>query len=85
MAQLIKSHRLHRLHRSKKNRLLAGVLGGLAEYLGWKPTHIRLLFWAIIIFSAGVTLPMATLTYLLMWLVMPEATASSYAIEHQPY
>lgn len=72
MAKLIK------MHRSKNNRLLAGVLGGLAEYVGWKPTHMRLLFWAIIILSAGVTLPMAVLAYVLMWILMPEATAESY-------
>lgn len=75
MAKLIK------LHRSKNNRLLAGVLGGMAEYLGWKPTNVRLLFWAVIILSAGVTLPMAMLAYVLMWILMPEATASSYLPE----
>lgn len=73
--------KLIKLHRSKNNRLLAGVLGGFAEYLGWKPTHMRLLFWAIIILSAGVTLPMAILAYFLMWILMPEATDSSYLPE----
>lgn len=70
--------KLIKLHRSRQNRLLAGVLGGIAEYLGWKPTNVRLLFWAVIILSAGITLPMAVLTYVLMWILMPEATADSY-------
>ncbi len=33
----------HRLTRSRTNRVLCGVCGGLAEYLGWKPLHVRLL------------------------------------------
>ena len=33
----------HRLTRSRTNRILCGVCGGLAEYLGWKPLHVRLL------------------------------------------
>lgn len=77
--------RMIKLHRSTKHRLCAGVLGGIAEYLGWSPTMVRILFWAVIVFSAGVTLPIAALAYFVMWMVMPEATASSYAIEHQPY
>ncbi|AKG15971.2 PspC domain-containing protein [Moraxella bovoculi] len=75
--------KMTKLHRSTKHRVLAGVLGGFAEYLGWSPTTVRVLFWAIIIFSAGVTLPMALFAYLVMWLVMPEATPASYAIEHE--
>lgn len=72
MAKLIK------LHRSKNNRMFAGVLGGFAEYLGWKPSHVRILFLAVIILSAGVTLPLAGLAYVMMWWLMPEATAQSY-------
>lgn len=69
--------------------MFAGVLGGCAEYLGWKPTHMRLLFLAVIILSAGVTLPVAALAYLAMWILMPEATADSYlhtpaVYEHKP-
>lgn len=73
--------KLIKLHRSQQNRLLAGVLGGFAEYLGWKPTNVRLLFLAIIILSAGVTLPMAVLVYFLFWILMPEATENSYLPE----
>lgn len=80
-AAMSNTPKLIKLHRSKHNRLLTGVLGVLAEYLGWKPTHMRLLFWAIIILSAGITLPMAVLAYVLMWILMPEATEDSYLIQ----
>ena len=32
----------HRLTRSRTNRILGGVCGGLAEYFGWKAWHVRL-------------------------------------------
>lgn len=74
--------KLAKLHRSKNNRMLVGVLGGIAEYLGWTPTSVRILFWVIIIFSAGVTLPVAALAYVVMMVLMPEATPESY-IDYQ--
>lgn len=70
--------RMTKLHRSTQHRLLAGVLGGFAEYLGWSPTTVRILFWAVIVFSAGVTLPIAALAYFILWFAMPEATEQSY-------
>lgn len=70
--------KLQKLHRSQNHRMLAGVLGGIAEYIGWTPTAVRFLFWAVIILSAGVTLPLAALAYGLMWILMPEATPQSY-------
>ena len=33
----------HRLTRSRRHRILGGVCGGIAEYFGWKPLHVRLL------------------------------------------
>ena len=32
------------LHRSKSAKLIGGVCGGMAEWLGWNPTLVRLLF-----------------------------------------
>ena len=31
-----------KLTRSRKERMIAGVCGGLAEYLGWDPTLVRI-------------------------------------------
>lgn len=72
MAKLIK------LHRSKKNRVLAGVFGGLAEYLGWSPSLFRWVFVLSIPLTMTVTLFGGILFYLIAWMVMPEATAESY-------
>ena len=36
--------RLAKLHRSYNHRMIAGVMGGIAEYLGWSPFLTRLLF-----------------------------------------
>lgn len=33
-----------RLTRSRSNRILGGVLGGIAEYFGWNATATRLIF-----------------------------------------
>jgi len=39
-----------KLYRSRKERMIAGVCGGLAEYLGVDPTWIRLLFILLFFF-----------------------------------
>ncbi|NDH58216.1 MAG: PspC domain-containing protein [Betaproteobacteria bacterium] len=35
-----------------KNRMIGGVCGGLAEWLGWDPTLVRILYTLITIFTA---------------------------------
>lgn len=54
-----------KLYRSITDKKLAGVCGGLAEYLGMDSTIIRLI-WALLIFS-GVGL----LAYIVAALVIP--------------
>lgn len=59
--------KVKRLYRSRKNRMIAGVAGGLAEYLDTDPTVIRLAFaLSILLGGAGI------LAYFIMWIVMPE-------------
>ena len=60
------------LLRSRSNRVIAGVCGGFADWLGWNPTVVRLLYVVISILS--VAFP-GILVYLLLWLVMPNAPA----------
>lgn len=57
------------LRRSRSNRIIAGVCGGFAEWLGWSPTTVRVLFVVISILS--VAFP-GILVYLVLWLVMPQ-------------
>ena len=66
-----------RLTRSK-DRVLAGVCGGIAEFLGWSPTAVRALY--VLVSIASVAFP-GILVYLLLWWVMPEATDESFRLD----
>ena len=56
-----------RLYRSKEDRWIGGVCGGIGEYFGIDPIIIRLLFLlAFLGWGAGL------LIYLLMWIIVPE-------------
>ncbi len=57
------------LHRSRSHRVIAGVCGGLAQWLGWDPTVIRLLYVIVSIVSAGFP---GILVYVILWVLMPE-------------
>ena len=69
------ANKLVKLHSSQNHRMIAGVLGGIAEYLGWNATLVRLLF--VIISTASVAVP-GILIYIVLWIVMPNATQNSY-------
>lgn len=56
------------LHRSRSNRIIGGVCGGFADWLGWSPTGVRILFVVVSILS--VAFP-GILVYLILWLIMP--------------
>ncbi len=58
------------LYRSRRHSILGGVCGGLAEWLGWSPTWVRILYVIISVLSAGFP---GTIVYLILWIVMPKA------------
>jgi phage shock protein PspC (stress-responsive transcriptional regulator) len=58
-----------KLYRSRDNRMIAGVLGGIAEHFGWDPTMVRVAFVLLSIISAAFP---GGLVYLVMWLIIPE-------------
>jgi phage shock protein C len=58
------------LYRSRDHSILAGVCGGIADWLGWSPTLVRILYVVVSIVSAGFP---GALAYLILWLVMPKA------------
>lgn len=78
MGVIMAQVKLYKLHRSRQHCMIAGVMGGIAEYLGWSPTVVRLLF--VIISSVSVAVP-GILIYFILWIVMPKATQSSYVPE----
>jgi phage shock protein PspC (stress-responsive transcriptional regulator) len=61
------------LQRSRRHRMIAGVCGGLAEWLGWDPTVVRILYVLISVLSAAFP---GILVYLLLWIIMPKAPAA---------
>lgn len=56
-----------KLRKSRTDRKLCGVCGGLAEYLNMDSTIIRLI-WALLILAAGTGL----LAYIIAAIIMPE-------------
>ena len=58
------------LRRSRQNRWIAGVCGGIAEWLGWSPTMVRILYVVVSIVSVGFP---GTLAYIVLWIVVPKA------------
>ncbi|GAB3456554.1 hypothetical protein GCM10027570_38290 [Streptomonospora sediminis] len=66
------------LRRSRRQRLLTGVCGGIGEFVGADPNIIRLVLVAAAIFTGG----SAFLLYVIAWLVMPEQDGESSMLEH---
>jgi phage shock protein C len=62
-----------RLYRSRNERLLAGVAGGVAERFDLDPSIVRVLWVLLVILSGGIFL----LLYIAMALVVPEAPDGS--------
>lgn len=60
------SEEVRRLYRSCKDKILGGVCGGIAEYLGIDPTIIRIL-WIIGTLAWG----FGILLYIILWIIVP--------------
>jgi len=61
-----------RLTRSK-NRWIGGVCGGIAEYLGWSPFGVRVIYVLVSIVSAAFP---GILVYVILWALMPPPTSA---------
>lgn len=57
------------LRRSRTNRMIGGVVGGLADYWSLDPTLARVIFVVVSILSAAFP---GVLVYGILWLVIPE-------------
>jgi phage shock protein PspC (stress-responsive transcriptional regulator) len=58
------------LHRSNQHRLIGGVCGGIAAWLGWDPTLVRIAYILASILS--VAFP-GIIVYVVLWIIMPKA------------
>jgi phage shock protein C len=60
----------HPLRRSRRHRMVAGVCGGLADWLDMNPSLVRVLYVVVSVCSAAFP---GILVYAVLWLVMPRA------------
>ncbi len=51
------------------NQMIAGVCAGIAEYVGWDITLVRVIYAILSVFSAGFP---GLLLYIILWIVMPK-------------
>ncbi|MDD1704938.1 MAG: PspC domain-containing protein [Methanoregula sp.] len=57
-----------RLYRSKKERILGGVCGGIGKYSDVDPNVVRLILIVLTLLSIGV----GVIAYIIAWLLVPE-------------
>ncbi len=62
---------IKKLRRSRTDRMIAGICGGLGEMFSVDPTIIRLVFALVALFTVGT----AAIVYILGWIIIPEAPA----------
>ena len=65
-----------KLSKSRSNRMICGVCGGIGEYFKIDPTIIRLI-WAVLILVVGVGL----LAYIIAALIIPEIPDGTTIVE----
>ncbi|MFH1470907.1 MAG: PspC domain-containing protein [Candidatus Micrarchaeota archaeon] len=64
---------MRKLYRSKNNKILFGICGGIGEYFEIDPTLVRLLAILLLILSFGTWAFGIAVFYLLVYLIIPEA------------
>ena len=62
----MKKQENRKLYRSRQERMIAGVCGGLAHYFKTDPSWVRLFFILFLLLGGS-----AFLVYLIMWVVIP--------------
>ena len=63
------------LVRSREHRMIAGVCGALADWLGWDPTLVRILYIVVSLVSAAFP---GFIAYIVLWILMPEESESTH-------
>jgi phage shock protein C len=62
------------IYRSRQHKMIAGVCGGIADWLGWTPTAVRVAY--VILSIASAAFP-GTIAYVILWLAMPREPAAA--------
>jgi phage shock protein C len=69
-----------KLCRSRDDRWLAGVCGGLAKYLGWGSTRVRIIWVLATVFTAFA----GVIVYLVLWFLMPKEPLPALPFDPPP-
>jgi len=69
-----------RIYRSRKNRMIAGVCGGIAEYLNIDPAIVRLIM-ALLVLANG----LGIILYILAVIIIPEKPEETGDVSSSPY
>jgi phage shock protein C len=64
---------MKRLYRSREERMLGGVCGGLGEHIDVDPTIIRLVWVVVTLLSCGIGI----IFYLIAWIIIPDSPEES--------
>lgn len=67
---------MKKLYRSSKNKIIAGVLGGVGEYFALDPVFVRLVFVIGVILALPASLFMAVAVYAVALLIIPQRPSS---------
>ncbi len=60
----------NRLYRSRSCRAIGGVCGGIAQYMAWDVSMVRIAAILLLLFAGG-----SLLLYIILWIVIPEEPA----------
>ena len=66
----------NRLYRSNTDKVIGGVSGGLADYLGIDVVIVRVLFVLLVLFGGS-----GVLVYIILWIAIPEQKISYKVLE----
>jgi phage shock protein PspC (stress-responsive transcriptional regulator) len=58
--------------------MIAGVCGGLAEYIGWDPAMVRIIYVLVSVLSAAFP---GILVYIIAWFIMPDDNSKGTIID----
>lgn len=67
---------VRKLYRSRTNRSIAGICGGLGDYFDADPTIIRLAMLLLILLGG-----LSFWVYIILWIVIPEEPARAFSVE----
>ena len=69
-----------RLFRDPDNKVIGGVCSGIAAYLGWDVTAVRIIFIALalpFILNGSLILNGVVIAYIIAWIIIPEANTAA--------